>query len=430
VLDSTATTELTIDDARTTIASLELHDTNFAGVALFFGGKSASRIVARAGGSDGSCEIAHGSLLDSICVATNPASAAIRVYGFGATAMVALRNVTAVATAASGQGISIEQFSSAGSTEVSLVNTIARGGVAGADIVATNPYSMTAGLTVSADHANYETVRQVPSELVEDIGPAHQTLAPLFADASKLDFHEQSSSPTIAHGVTDELDGALDVDGQPRVDEHAATDIGADEYFPPPATTTFPTTTTPPPTTTTPATTTPATTTPVMTTPAITTPVTTTPTTALPPTTTTRHRRDTTPPVVSRGSIAPKAFAAVRHHHGARRHVHGRVAVHYTLSEPASVVGAVALKSTGRLVGRTCETQTSENRMRRACTLWIRRGALELSARRGANAITFTGKVAGHALTPGSYRILLVATDPARNTSLPVTMTFRVVADS
>ncbi len=57
---------------------------------------------------------------------------------------------------------------------------------------------------------------------------------------------------------------------------------------------------------------------------------------------------------------------------------------------------------------------------------WKRLGRKQWSVGRGANTEKLYGKAAQLRLTPGTYRILVVATDAAGNTSTTTTAGFRV----
>lgn len=50
-----------------------------------------------------------------------------------------------------------------------------------------------------------------------------------------------------------------------------------------------------------------------------------------------------------------------------------------------------------------------------------------MAGKPGANSFTFRGRMGGKALRPGGYRLLGVATDPAKNASKSVNRAFRIV---
>jgi hypothetical protein len=100
--------------------------------------------------------------------------------------------------------------------------------------------------------------------------------------------------------------------------------------------------------------------------------------------------------------------------------------VQFQLSERATVVGSVALKTTGRQVGKTCKKQTTSNKRKKKCTLWVGKGSFKQTAAGGFLKVPFTGKVSGHNLKLGSYRVQLLATDPSGNKSAIVTKNFTI----
>jgi hypothetical protein len=424
VITSTASTELEIDDPSTTIKSLDLRDTNFAGDALNFSGARADGILARAAGASGACVLSRGTLADTVCVATNPLVAAIQVNGFAFSAssatVISLRNVTAIATDPSSFGLFADERSSVGAVTIALENTIVRGGGGSGsfDIIVNNNLPG-ANLKVTTDHSNYVTTKAVgvgspdpaaPNfnanypKIIDTVPPSQQTATPFFVDAANLDFHELPNSPTRGAGLRgDALDGPYDFDGEARANaSDGAVDIGADQHYdpvvPPPTTSTA--TTTPPPTTTTPP------------------PPTTTPTATA--------AVDRTPPVVSSAGVSPTKFAVKLARQKHRRGVKYGSTLKFQLSERATVVGSVALKSTGRLVGKTCKKQTGSNRKKKKCTLWVSKGSMKQASVAGTSKVQFTGRVSGHNLAKGSYRVQLVATDPSGNKSRTLTLNFAI----
>ncbi len=117
---------------------------------------------------------------------------------------------------------------------------------------------------------------------------------------------------------------------------------------------------------------------------------------------------------------------------GARRKRAPRgTTVRFRLSEPAAVRLAIERRSTGRRITRrgkrVCVRRTRSNRSRRACVRYTGVRTLVRRGRAGRNAVSFTGRIRGRALTPGRYRMRLVATDAAGNRSTPRTLAFRIV---
>ncbi len=415
VITSRAPVALEVDDTASTITDLDLRDTNHSGAALRFRGLLADRILARAPGNAGACELAlKTTLRNSVCVASNPNTAAVRIYGYGATNPVTLRNVTAIATDPSGFGVSADQQISGGASfQVTLINTIARVAPLDPDAVITG-FDISANtnfgpITVIAQDSNWGIGRTAGNGTSIDIA-GKQTQLPRFVNPAAFDYHEDATSPTIG-GVTffapaDPANGATDFDGDARAFIAGgalanSTDIGADEYVAPVVvTTTTTTTTTPPPTTTTPP----------------------------PPTTTTPIGPDKTPPTFSATAIAPTGFAVKIAGKRAKARIRYGAQVRFAVSEPAGVVATVQQKTTGRKVGKLCKKQSKSNKTKGKCTLWASKGrAFSKSVALGKNTVTFSGKLGTHKLAPGVYRLQLVATDVALNKSLPKTLQFKIV---
>lgn len=86
----------------------------------------------------------------------------------------------------------------------------------------------------------------------------------------------------------------------------------------------------------------------------------------------------------------------------------------FTLSEAAAVRIAVQRRAPGVRVKGRC---TAPRRTRRTprCTRWIDGGSLSARGSAGANRIAITGIVGGRALSAGTYRLVLTATDAAGN---------------
>jgi hypothetical protein len=91
----------------------------------------------------------------------------------------------------------------------------------------------------------------------------------------------------------------------------------------------------------------------------------------------------------------------LRRHHGAT--------IAYSDSEAASSTLTVQRPHPGFRSGRLCTTKPPRHhkgRVRR-CTRFTAVGGFTHADRAGANAIRFTGRIGGHALKPGSYRLVV-----------------------
>ena len=88
----------------------------------------------------------------------------------------------------------------------------------------------------------------------------------------------------------------------------------------------------------------------------------------------------------------------------------------------------MARLTTGRKVGKRCRPVTRSNRRKKHCTLVTPvRGSFRHRAAAGSNSFTFTGRLGGKSLKPGSYRLTAVARDPAGNVSRALTKPFTIV---
>jgi hypothetical protein len=149
---------------------------------------------------------------NSVVVSTGPVdSAALWLRDGSGANRVEIRNVTAMATAGTANGIHCD-VTHGGAT---IVNSIARG--SGFDL------DFTQGCSVA-----YSNFRPAFSTGVVP-GAANQSAAPVFADG---DYRPAAGSPTIDAGTLDALSSSPDPDGRPR-SLGAAPDIGAYEYVPP-----------------------------------------------------------------------------------------------------------------------------------------------------------------------------------------------------
>ena len=135
---------------------------------------------------------------------------------------------------------------------------------------------------------------------------------------------------------------------------------------------------------------------------------------------------DTTRPLLSGLSFSRTGFRAYASGPSISTARGTRVA--YTLSEPALVSFRVERALSGRRVGGRCVRPSRTNRSARRCTRYpTMRGSFSDRGERGSNRFTFRGRLAGHALRPGRYRLRAVATDRAGNRSLLKRTGFRIV---
>jgi hypothetical protein len=177
-------------------------------------------------------QLRDGALLrDSFIWNRDFAGSAVVTGGSGA----AMRNVTAIASTAGGQGV-LSSADFGPSQVVTLHNVIARGAGQGIDAEDNGAAPEPDDIDVTVTNSNYSSVSEAPPEAEVVEGPGNQTGPPLFANEATGDFHQLAGSPTIDAGAVDPLLGAVDIDGEPR-NQGPAPDIGADEFtvIPPPA---------------------------------------------------------------------------------------------------------------------------------------------------------------------------------------------------
>jgi hypothetical protein len=129
---------------------------------------------------------------------------------------VEIRNVTALATAGTANGIHCDVTHGA----ATIVNSIARGH-------GTGGYDLDFMPACSVSYSNFRT-GALSTGVTAGVG--NQSAEPVFADD---DYRPAAGSPTIDAGQLDTRDASTDPDGRPRM-VGAAPDIGAYEYAPPP----------------------------------------------------------------------------------------------------------------------------------------------------------------------------------------------------
>jgi hypothetical protein len=143
-------------------------------------------------------------------------SAAIWLRDGSGANSVEIRNVTAMGTAGTANGIHCDLSNGA----ATIVNSIARG----------KGFDLDFATACSVSYSNF---RPAASTGVT-AGLGNQSAEPVFADA---DYRPAAGSPTIDAGMLDAQASSLDPDGRARM-IGKAPDIGAYEYVPPPTATT------------------------------------------------------------------------------------------------------------------------------------------------------------------------------------------------
>ena len=100
-----------------------------------------------------------------------------------------------------------------------------------------------------------------------------------------------------------------------------------------------------------------------------------------------------------------------------------------TISEKGDVRLTIARRLTGRKVGAHCVAQTSHNRRRTPCTRYgTGKMVLFSNLVAGPNRRAFSGRIGGHPLASGRYRMTGKAIDGARNVSRSQHLDFTITA--
>jgi hypothetical protein len=114
-------------------------------------------------------------------------------------------------------------------------------------------------------------------------------------------------------------------------------------------------------------------------------------------------------PTISRLTRSPNAFVAASSGPSAIPANGGPgTRVDYTLNEAATVRFTVLRSLPGRKAkGGRCVKPTKANRTAHKCTRFVAvPGSFTRASRGGTNSFRFTGRIAGHKLKPGKYRLV------------------------
>jgi hypothetical protein len=132
--------------------------------------------------------------------------------------------------------------------------------------------------------------------------------------------------------------------------------------------------------------------------------------------------------VVAALRLSPTAFRAARA--GASL---GKAAartgtrVRYTLNLPATVRFTIQRSSSGRRAGARCVKPSRANRNRKACSrLASVPGTFRRKRAAGADGFSFTGRLGGHTLRPGRYRLVATPTENG-HARPPTRASFRII---
>lgn len=99
----------------------------------------------------------------------------------------------------------------------------------------------------------------------------------------------------------------------------------------------------------------------------------------------------------------------------------------FTLNENARVVFAFTQTVRGRTLRGRCVAATNHNRTERACRRTVTRAKLAFAGHAGANELSFRGHISrSHALKPGAYKLVVIATNAVGQGSRPRSLSFRI----
>lgn len=137
---------------------------------------------------------------------------------------------------------------------------------------------------------------------------------------------------------------------------------------------------------------------------------------------------DRTRPTISSLKLSPSTFVASTRGASITTAKKPATTISYRVSEAATVVFTVQRRAAGRRSGRACVKATKRLRRHRTCTRYLAvKGSFARVVRaKGADRLRFTGRLGGHTLRAGHYRLRLVATDRAKNHSVAATARFTV----
>jgi len=225
---------LTAITAGMTASDLDIEQTGAGNGGLYLYGASVDRLIVHATQGD-ACSPDSGTITNSVCwtSASSGYAGVDEDWGNNTPTTSTLGNVDVYATQPGTDAISISG-SGVGKYTLNASNVIARGGgVIGGSGFDVDVDSATTSFAVNLDHSDYVTASAsgTGNPTVTAAGSASNITAdPALVNPAGGDFHETAGSPTIDNGVTSALNGSLDFDGQARTVD-GFTDIGADEFF-------------------------------------------------------------------------------------------------------------------------------------------------------------------------------------------------------
>jgi hypothetical protein len=201
------------DNGSLALQDLTVESTGADGLRLFGNGSSAERVQVSSSGGSVAIRTGADTVLRDILAVSTGGGAAVFLQGASAVNDVALRNVTAIASGTGSNAVSVFGTLAANSAVIHATNVIAD---AQTDLTVAGQNA-----SIDVDHSNFDTVSGPVS-----FGTGNQSAPSQFVNAAAGDYHEGTSSPTVGAGLTDPLNGTLDLDGLDRT-AGQGTDIGA-----------------------------------------------------------------------------------------------------------------------------------------------------------------------------------------------------------
>ena len=217
-----------------TLRYVEIDQTAANGNALFTAnGVTVDQVIAKAPGiGDPAANVQNSTIRNSIAVASAPNGRALVTDAGGGVNTSTYRNVTAIATASGGVAIEASASNVTGKATIHLVNVLARA-PSGISLRAHTDNSG-ATATITATHTNYQSGLWEGAGAGFVDGGGNPQEEPVFTNPAAGDYHQAAGALwTIDAGLDAAANGEFDVDGDPR--QIGKTDIGADEFVPPPA---------------------------------------------------------------------------------------------------------------------------------------------------------------------------------------------------
>jgi hypothetical protein len=215
----------------TTLRYLEVrHQSGTTSPAISAEGTTLDQVLIR-GPFAGDCALSveNSAVRDSVVIARSDGSA-ICADALQSSNSTFVRNVTAVA----GTGVAIEAtaIDSTANVAVNVINTIAKTAATGRGFYVAGALGAHAKIVVSHTYyANYIRSGDLGTVFVDDGG--NTNAAPLFVNPAEDDYRQKAGSGTIDAGTYNAANGPFDFDGDAR--SIGKTDIGADEFVPPPS---------------------------------------------------------------------------------------------------------------------------------------------------------------------------------------------------